>query len=72
MEDYKQKYEQALGRAKALYAKGAPDSLHLEEIFPELKKTEDERIRKELKSFFDSEMSDYGNVEACIYYPRRL
>ena len=35
----------------------------LEILIPELKESEDERIRKELKSFFDSEISDYGNVE---------
>ena len=35
----------------------------LEILIPELKESEDERIRKALKSFFDSEISDYGNVE---------
>lgn len=35
----------------------------LEFLIPELKESEDERIRKALKSFFDSEISDYGNVE---------
>ena len=35
-------YDWAFGRAKGLYAKGAPDSLHLEEMFPELKESEDE------------------------------
>jgi len=48
MEDYKQKYDEAFGRAKALYAKGAPDSLHLEEMFPELKESEDEMVRKKV------------------------
>lgn len=35
----------------------------LETLIPELKKSDDEKIRKTLKSFFDSEISDYGNVE---------
>ena len=39
-------YDKAFGRAKALYAKGAPDSLHLEEMFPELKESEDDEIIK--------------------------
>ena len=56
--DYKEKYEQALEKAKEYnnvykdhtmmsYAKGA-----LEEIFPELAESEDERIRKRLIDFF--------------------
>ena len=42
----------------------------LEKKFPELAESDDERIRKELKSYFDSEISDYGNVEwrSGIYY----
>ena len=35
----------------------------LETLIPELKESDDEKIRKTLKSFFDSEISDYGNVE---------
>jgi hypothetical protein len=45
IEEKAKAYDEALGRAKALYAKGAPDSLHLEEMFPALKESEDERIR---------------------------
>jgi len=68
MENYKEKYEQALERAKYLKENtdgvGAKDvSRCFEEIFPELKESDDEKIRKTLKSFFDSEISDYGNVE---------
>lgn len=42
----------------------------LENHFPELKESDGERIRKALKSYFDSEISDYGNVEwrGGIYY----
>ena len=45
IEEKAKAYDKAFGRAKALYAKGAPDSLHLEEMFPALKESEDERIR---------------------------
>lgn len=41
-------YDKAFGRAKALYSKGAPDSLCLEEMFPELKESEEEKIRQKL------------------------
>ena len=44
--DYKEKYEQALERAKAYHNDYTKDIV--EEIFPELKESEDERIRKEL------------------------
>lgn len=45
IEEKAKAYDEALGRAKALYAKGAPDSLHLEEMFPVLKESEDEKIK---------------------------
>ena len=53
MEDYKKKYEEALERAKMEMSKdGMKNDViarHLAEtIFPELKESEDERIRKEL------------------------
>lgn len=66
IEQKAKRYDEALGRAKGLYAKGAPDSLYLEEIFPELKESEDERIRKNLIELFhdtvsnDEIFSDYG------------
>ena len=57
-------YDKALEKASIAYK---DEDRHLkatlERIFPELKVSEDEKIRKELKSFFDSEISDYGNVE---------
>ena len=46
IEEKAKAYDKALGRAKALYSKGAPDSLYLEEMFPVLKESEDDRIRK--------------------------
>lgn len=51
MEDYKEKYEKALERAKD-YHRGhtldVPPQAAMEYVFPELKESEDERIRKEL------------------------
>ena len=43
--DYEKAYKEALERAKKLY--GCPEyDAELEEIFPELRESEDERIRK--------------------------
>lgn len=51
--DYKEKYEQALEKAKqnCLYPVNKPFISTLEEIFPELAESEDERIRKEIVEF---------------------
>lgn len=46
--DYKQKYEQALERAKTLWNSVFVNNDILEQIFPELEDSEDEKIRKEL------------------------
>ena len=50
--DYKQKYEQALERAKECRIDGLalhqPVKAVIEHIFPELEESEDERIRKNL------------------------
>ena len=48
IEEKARRYDEALGIAKGLYAKDAPDSLHLERMFPELKESEYEKIRKEM------------------------
>lgn len=49
MESYEQKYRDALERAKKLYEKGTiTESLNY--VFPELKESEDEKIRKHLIS----------------------
>ena len=42
-------YKTIFDRAKAAYGTGAYDDVTLEFIFPELKESEDERIRKELE-----------------------
>jgi hypothetical protein len=64
MEDYKEKYEHALERAKKLIAL-PDDKAMLEEIFPELKESEDENIRKELIEFEVKEVD--LNAEKCEY-----
>jgi len=55
IEEKAQRYDEALKVAKGLYAKDAPDSLHLERMFPELKESEesgDEKMRKSLAAYF--------------------
>jgi hypothetical protein len=52
MENYKQKYEQAFERAKSMYEQGMMPE-RIEYIFPELKESENERIRKELIMFLE-------------------
>ena len=46
--DYEQKYKEALERAKTLYenANGMILKKWVEQVFPELRESEDERIRK--------------------------
>ena len=47
--DYEQKYKEALERAKVYHSGGSICDIHLTEvIFPELKISEDERIRREI------------------------
>ena len=48
--DYEKKYKEIVGQIKIAYLYAQTDSTKavLEEIFPELKESEDERIRKEL------------------------
>jgi hypothetical protein len=48
--DYKEKYEEALERAKA----GKP----MDEVFPELKESEDERIRRKMVEHFKSKTKE--------------
>lgn len=61
--DYKEKYEQALERAKKMYssAKGLgfnADCINLEVLFPELKEIEGEEIRKALCKMVNETASD--------------
>lgn len=57
--DYEKKYNEALERARSM-AVMPTDKAMLEEIFPELRESEDERIRKELIAFFQDDLrGDY-------------
>ena len=50
--DYEKKYKEALGRAKKLYEQGTiTESLGY--VFPELKESKDERIRKAIYIYLD-------------------
>ena len=56
MENYEEKYKEALERARTWKEKsGMPKNKQsiLDDIFPELKESEDERIRKELLDYLD-------------------
>ena len=57
---YKEKYERALAKAKEQYNFPCMRSCMgiLEEIFPELKESEDEKIRKEIVRFIQMEVED--------------
>ena len=54
--DYEKKYKDALERASKLRVQNTFDTVSqmMEYVFPELKESEDERIRKSLIDFFDS------------------
>ena len=60
--DYKEKYEQALERAK--YYHDRDNIQFLENIFPELCESDDERIRKELISFVRGMLSCHDKPNA--------
>lgn len=63
--DYKKKYEEALERAKNLHdnhALGKPFIYKTcEDIFPELKESEDERIRKDIIFFLTRNTLLFGD-----------
>jgi len=54
--EYEKKYKDALERASKLRVQNPFDTVSqmMEHIFPELKESEDEKIRKSLMDFFDS------------------
>ena len=53
MVDYKEKYEVALEKARVYHAKLVTNlQKEVEDIFPELKENEDERVRKEILDYF--------------------
>ena len=52
--DYKEKYEQALERARTSFSyPDYPGFMRVDVIFPELQESEDEKIRKEIIDFFE-------------------
>lgn len=67
MEDYKKKYEQALERCREFYNKLGNAQLkeEVEEIFPELK--EDERIRKDLIKYLNTDMNENPSQSDSFY-----
>lgn len=61
MEDYKEKYENALAKIKQIFDKGSKFVIRrevFESIFPELKESEDEKIRKEIINYFECQSRD--------------
>lgn len=52
--NYEEKYKQALERAMKLAIDGYLDAIAIDDIFPELKESEDERTRKKLISFVEN------------------
>jgi len=67
--DYEKKYKEALERAKEWYNETEPDSYTciVESIFPELKESEDERIRKEIIRILKGE-TGYSSKEDIDKY----
>ena len=74
MEDYRKLYEDALERARKAYNHSIEEGWNCdkgiyEAIFPQLKESEDERIRKELIKFFseisvcESEFNKWSNCD---------
>lgn len=70
VEEKARRYDEALKVAKGLYAKGAPDSLHLERMFPVLKESEDpdEKIRKALIKL----VTNHASMDLFIEYDIHL
>ena len=62
IEEKAKRYDEALKVAKGLYAKDAPDSLHLERMFTELKESDGEKIRKALIKLVKKAGEGYENV----------
>lgn len=65
MEDYKKKYEDALERAREMCAMPT-DKATMEYVFPELKESEDEKIRKSLLNEFTHLLSKGCNKFAGL------
>lgn len=67
MTDYKQKYEEALNRARRLYESGTITE-SLANVFPELKENEDERIRKGIISLIQQNIREgFDSYDTIMY-----
>ena len=70
MENYEEKYKKALGRAIAqqetyIHLGNVSAAKAIENIFPELRESEDERIRKELIERFNWELKGAEEQDAA-------
>lgn len=63
--DYKRAYKEALERARLLH--GASADAEIEEIFPELKESEDEKISKAILAWLKN---DFGESQETVLTPR--
>ena len=60
---YEQKYKEALEKAREIYKEDFK-AMWLENLFPELKESEDEKIRKQILSFLkEFECDHYRNLD---------
>lgn len=66
--DYEKKYKEALERASKLRVQNPFDTVSqmMEHVFPELKESEDEKIRKELIEFVKSRLAGFPQCEKFI------
>lgn len=75
--DYKEKYEQALAKAKELAIDGYLDAVAVNDIFPEFADSENEKIRKELLDYCKNKAEiypndpKYKNISAWISWLKR-
>jgi len=63
--DYERKYKEALERAKKY--RDEENFTEMEDVFPELKESEDERIRKTLLRYYSSKQAAYPYVLDAAY-----
>lgn len=66
MEDYEKKYKEALNRAREIHRNENEKRSDMEWLFPELKESEDEKIREALVRFHKSTIDIDGIKGADI------
>ena len=70
MDIYKKKYNEALKRARKAYQNIKPENIAvktiLEEAFPQLRESEDERIRKEIINICDEWLNGGWSARPCL------